>query len=557
MSSSNTGSKDCFDKLRFWTKHCLVNHGKCTASSSRRVGDESWSPTRLLDVRPAGIWDEDRIRVSPRTERSPDVPYAVLSYCWGSSKFIKLKQDLLELYSTEGIAVEDLPKTLIDAIKVTRELKLRFLWIDALCIIQDSASDWLSEAVTMSKIYKCAFVSISAAASRDVHSGLFRDRNPALLNGCMVGDMRCVFSRPWHQGIQRSSLQQRGWTFQEHILATRIVHYADNQILWECRELDACENHPCGDDDSNVTEHAELVENERPKREVAELRFADVTQTSEETKATLRLWRELWTRYTSRNFTFGNDKLVALAGIATEFGGTLGAENYLAGFWWQDLAQSLMWYVKGDLKGSGPAPTYRAPSWSWASIDGPVDRYPPARRPHSFEKPNVHIFEALKASTETEGGPFGKVISGSLTVRARICPIQVNSSKSYKNRIVAMGKRKVHVNEYIQSPRLLFDSPDVKARIIGKLIYFLYIGHTRRGGDRGVEGLLLEAVEGRKGQFRRIGVLDSEEQERAAVEQFVEELHYEPLRKALRMGLLEEQNYLEVDADKRYTVEIV
>ena len=77
----------------------------------------------------------------------------------------------------ESINMTDIPKTFQDAVLITRKLGYRYLWIDSLCIIQDSASDWQIESVKMADIYFNAVVNISADASPRSDSGIFATSN--------------------------------------------------------------------------------------------------------------------------------------------------------------------------------------------------------------------------------------------------------------------------------------------------------------------------------------------------------------------------------------------
>jgi hypothetical protein len=80
----------------------------------------------------------------------------------------------------ECIDIAELPKTFQDAIEISRRLDIRFLWIDSLCIIQDSKEDWLKESVIMGDIYQHAYCNIAATAAPDGRTGCFLERNPLL-----------------------------------------------------------------------------------------------------------------------------------------------------------------------------------------------------------------------------------------------------------------------------------------------------------------------------------------------------------------------------------------
>jgi Heterokaryon incompatibility protein (HET) len=139
-----------------------------------------------LDVSGSKVDSEDFIHlVIPSDSVQVDgYPYVTLSYCRGENpSFIILLIENLPAFRA-GISVEKLPRTFKDAVHVTRRLGFRSLWVDALCIIQDSTADWVAQALLMSKIYSCSALTLAAVASVDVHGGLYRHRNPAKSAGC-------------------------------------------------------------------------------------------------------------------------------------------------------------------------------------------------------------------------------------------------------------------------------------------------------------------------------------------------------------------------------------
>ncbi|KAH8586049.1 heterokaryon incompatibility, partial [Bisporella sp. PMI_857] len=102
-----------------------------------------------------------KLRVTKHRENGKG-DYITLSYCWGGPKNICLRKDNLEELES-GIEIHFLPQTFQDAIEVTRKLDIRFLWIDALCILQDDSDDKLKEIWNMGEIYRDSFVTIAAS----------------------------------------------------------------------------------------------------------------------------------------------------------------------------------------------------------------------------------------------------------------------------------------------------------------------------------------------------------------------------------------------------------
>lgn len=131
-------------------------------------------PTRLLDL---GSHESPEISLVAGKDHGKEVKYVVLSHCWGDNLKSRLFQNNIETFK-QGINIEELPQTFIDVAKVTKRLGLRYLWIDGLCIIQDSPSDWRAESGMMRDVYRGSYLNISATASRDSTEGLFRSRPP-------------------------------------------------------------------------------------------------------------------------------------------------------------------------------------------------------------------------------------------------------------------------------------------------------------------------------------------------------------------------------------------
>lgn len=148
--------------VQTWVSACELNHPKCGASYS-------YTPPRLLDVDSS---DPAFVKLlmlsSAKTNR-----YACLSHCWGStrSKYMVYKTNLST--NMVGIPVSELPKTFSDAIDISRALGIQYLWIDSLCIIQDSQADWADHVEIMVSIYENSYITLAAGASSDDDGGFF------------------------------------------------------------------------------------------------------------------------------------------------------------------------------------------------------------------------------------------------------------------------------------------------------------------------------------------------------------------------------------------------
>ena len=168
-------------------------------------------PSRLLQVENnSGMV---RLRLRDAGELAEDVIYTTLSHCWGRGLPLKLSMDHYASFKVM-ISFADLPRTFQEAVYVTMYLGISYIWIDALCIIQDSKEDWAREAALMDEVYAYALVNLAAAASSDSSGGLFRYREPRSIMPCSISlkDGSQVLVYPSWTGIDilNSPLNSRG-----------------------------------------------------------------------------------------------------------------------------------------------------------------------------------------------------------------------------------------------------------------------------------------------------------------------------------------------------------
>lgn len=167
--AQNTDSPQSWGLVGSWLKQCAENHDRCNA-----LVPEPWAPTRLLDI---SRYDDGLLRLVENNHNiSSKQPYATLSHCWGRNPIIRTLTSRLEEFH-RGIPLHELSKSFREAITVARHLKVQYLWIDSLCIVQDSQEDWTREASTMSKVYRYALINIAATGASDGTQGCFWKRN--------------------------------------------------------------------------------------------------------------------------------------------------------------------------------------------------------------------------------------------------------------------------------------------------------------------------------------------------------------------------------------------
>ena len=361
----STSSETTLDTAYEWFQSCCVTHSSCGQLASSFPNK---LPTRLIDIGKNGStsWilrnlSEDHI--------SPISSYVTLSYRWGTKPRLRLlSSNLAQL--RRGSQIDDLPQTFKDAITVARHFQIQYIWIDALCIIQDSIEDWEAEAPTMRYIYANSACNIAASASSDPEDGMFRLRDPECIRPrTITSSLFAETPRPhyifekgyWNREIFDGPLHNRGWVFQERFLASRVLYFGKRQVLWECFSEHKCEGFPQG-----IPAHWSDKSVEPLLNTLSE---TEPNKTKNTSIFVFNLWNDLIKQFSQCELTNPSDKMFAMAGLAKLFQDVTGDE-YVAGWWKSHLLESLDWRVfePRPLQGSG----YRAPSWSWASVDSPV-----------------------------------------------------------------------------------------------------------------------------------------------------------------------------------------
>ncbi|KAL2758342.1 hypothetical protein ACRALDRAFT_2051938 [Sodiomyces alcalophilus JCM 7366] len=357
-------SEEAFTQIKSWLAACDANHQECQKQdfleqdpSGRRSSRREF-PSRLLCI------GDDTVKLVDGPDVAPE-DYVALSYCWGTSGQLTTTTHNVTSHR-EGIPLDKLPLTQRQAVAATRRLGLRYLWVDALCIVQDDKSDWTREAPQMGLIYHNAYATIAAAGSSSSAGGLFHPRHPSPTRPIAVPYRRCpstgaaertMFIVPavdaWLGGLQRSVWNSRGWVFQERILSRRVVAFCGSQTFLECQRGTV------GEDGKRITEGK---------------RFIATTSTNNglgmQWHGLEQRWCLLVEDYTARKLTCADDRVMAIESLARYLVGRTASREYCAGAWLRRSPRHLLWYCKDGLAGE---PSPRAPSWSWGSVDVPVE----------------------------------------------------------------------------------------------------------------------------------------------------------------------------------------
>lgn len=155
----NTGSDECMRQVSEWYNDCLQNHDTCNDRTLSAL-DSAYCQKRLLDLDA----DPDKVVLVELGTRDLPTPYMTLSHCWGEVPLLQ-NTSSTEYMLRSGIPIQSLPPTFRDAVKVARTLQCRYIWIDSLCIVQDSPKDWDMESAIMDKVYSYSMCNIAATGA--------------------------------------------------------------------------------------------------------------------------------------------------------------------------------------------------------------------------------------------------------------------------------------------------------------------------------------------------------------------------------------------------------
>jgi hypothetical protein len=502
---SHANSEACYKLIENWIQDCTSRHASCASTKDSRL------PTRVIDVGQAG--DIPKLYVTC----NENAPYIALSHCWGSFQIITTTKNTLE-NRKEGIEWTDLSKTFQDAITITRKLGVRYLWIDSLCIIQDDSEDWQIESSRMGPIYRDSYLTVCATLSANGRGGCFLERNAQSGNLSERLDdtdgkyPSGVYVRRKFEGshnildpfatreVEAFPLHSRAWAFQERLLATRVVQYTREELRWECKSDIKCE---CGSFDlQTTTAHGTGTF----KSYYNDSKTAD-------SKTLRAAWSRILELFSERKLTYESDRLPALSAIAQDVQNDLTGE-YLAGLWEKFLPEDLLWEV---LEPRVRAEAYRAPSWSWASLDSSKMMCFSSRTQYADEviyPHRVHV-RVLEVDCKPAGrNPKGNVQSGHLKITGplveptHIIAFYPNSNNTRNTHNVAAFRYPDEFASDTSDTKLLLKTQDDS--FPGKQVFFLRcITFTINpdGKAKKVASLVLVPSDRVANAFERIGRL--------------------------------------------------
>lgn len=433
LATKTTSSQESLMRAWGWIQNCLTNHVLCGKDEARQL------PTRILDLGDVddeddGEEDDEPLLANLMETSEGDLgKYVALSHSWGNEQPLKATTDNLADHKEPGILVSSLPRTFRDAIQITRRLGLRYLWIDSLCIIQDSVDDWQIESSKMAQVYRNSWVTVAATNSTSTTSGCFNTQRAVTVQAENANDETLNVLFPAASDLRRNlrltlrfcrkhpdfglyaspranvdfPLLSRGWAYQERLLAPRVLHFGRHELLWECMQDLDCEcgqmkwsnaqnmgsymnRNTTGELPPKIAHYAALhvgastnnssanndnssAISKTPQDNRGEQQNGEDWAKFKRNQKLLARWEEMIVEYSGRSLTYGTDRLPAFSGVASEMVETLGFK-YMAGLWQEMLPIGLLWVRSNNTElATARRDPWPAPSWSWASIDAPVE----------------------------------------------------------------------------------------------------------------------------------------------------------------------------------------
>ena len=373
FATVSTASEASFSQASRWLRDCLANHRLCSQTPDADFAP----PTRVIDIGICGRKLLPRLYLS--SSEDVNMKYVALSHCWGETNTAILKNHMLRAM-TRGIEWSQLPKTFQDAIYVTRRLGFRYLWIDSLCIIQDSPEDWSRESGTMHDVYANCVLTIAASWGKDSSTGLFIERKPLNQQPCRIFKDGCtgIYIQPNITDPARFSLdenvetlEKRAWAVQERFLPARILSYRSFELRWDCIESHGSESWPTklrGRVEKmkaeDIGRHWMYDPENTALRQISLLKTRSGRFDLDYMIDFYSHWNDILQTYTGAQLTFRSDVLVAFSGITKNVEKWTGLTN-IFGMWKELLPLDLLWECLGQ--GSKVIRYPLCPTWSWAS----------------------------------------------------------------------------------------------------------------------------------------------------------------------------------------------
>ena len=404
------------------------NHRLCKPCTVDLSVKAASLPRRLLDLSHGNVvltLDTQEWIARNRATAGELSKYCTLSYRWGKQAPACMLST--QLTADRVLILVSMPQTFQDAITVARGLGIRFLWIDALCIIQPSAhgdyTDWNMEGPRMWLVYQNAICTISATCSERPSDGFLHkvgiDYNPP----CRIPEREITYGMreplvistdisPWYASVILSNLNRRGWVTQERLLSRRILHFTEEGVFWECQES--------REDDDEIDDDDYALDE----------KIGTTIGPHHASSMVLGSWLAFIELYSMSMFTLQTDRLIALSSIARCVPTERFGHEYYAGIWGSQLVSCLSWSSNTPCSAAARESSLNiAPSWSWASVAGGISY--PTRAWGAHPKSLLKKMIGVQTSLAEASNQYRNKQKGALKLRALLSSISLPTNGKY------------------------------------------------------------------------------------------------------------------------------
>lgn len=557
------GARLAYAPIKEWLQKCLSSHEDCNVAQSCN-GER---PTRLLDLDVRGKSPDIKLVNGASTGTSQ---YATLSYCWGGVNPVMLQTTNINDFR-DRIHWSTLPQTMKDAVTVCRNLDVRYLWIDALCIIQGDDGDFNTEAPRMEAVYAGSAFTVAAAYSKNSEGGCF-PKSDCLISQDSNYTVLLMGARPcggFDNIPGNCPLDTRGWVFQERMMSPRTLFFGKDKIHWECRKGVICTYEP----DFEKPHFPHWLGYAPLKQDYIRVRSLTTNpRPSDAIHQFQRLWVSVVEAYSRTNLSFIQDRLAAIAGLASIAQKHLDIEASF-GLWLPFLLDDLLWEVEplqpeqenwedkpAENRDWVPDSLVGIPSWSWASTNARISflhepKPTPGKPIDGIEKPYTAtvtasppptLFVGLHTLVSQHSTAPSVQIRGYLS-KCRALPYQaklglcgfdlqpdrpISEAECSKRYTLREGAPQLHTfakhsNNVVQRGKFacvfqpdfpITETTDDLMCVLIKRVQYKPYGRSVKVRD---VGIVLQPTGARENQYRRIGIYSEERSYRDPLPKFM------------------------------------
>ncbi|KAI1172788.1 HET-domain-containing protein [Nemania sp. FL0916] len=489
----SAASRDWVTQAQRWLESCR-GHKSCESG-------RSFQPTRLIDVR-----NPQHIKLVTAEDAASSCPYATLSYVWGPEQSYTLTK---ATYSQMHVKMDSfrIAKSINDGITVARRLGFEYLWVDALCIIQDSTEDKFQELPRMADIYRESQLTIVVASASSASDGFLQAPQPPTffvepfqvkIKADEEHLATLIFAYRETYRSDTDPINSRAWTLQERVLSKRLLIFSNSGVMWMCKELHI---NPSGPPDAGPPYQTWLN--------------LDADGEDADGESLREQWMSIRADYSEMDISYCSDKLPAISALAAEISRKT-KWTYVAGLWKENLFSELHWRSSrytpaGETLLLKPQKVrdagYIAPSWSWVStgVGMIVDSEDERDNREAFE---FEILDCQVQVVDKSDFRYGPVSGGCLVVRGKVAELPFRFEEWQESGAADISLLDIRGDEP-ENPQIIGDGTlDPLDDVFPADLKLICLGMSRlRLGARrivSVEGLLL-LQNSPDGTFRRVG----------------------------------------------------